>query len=179
MKLSIGMLLATLCFFPAAPAMAQGAGMALELAQGNWLAMHHTVDGGITTDVCIAAAADGGLGLRVDGNDIELRFTDEKWNLPVNTAGDVTISAGAYSGTFKTVSDGPKMLVGVTNQENLGALIRAFNTATMAQVKFGSKSARTISLSGSTRVLAEFRGCVQQAGLADLGPIAGPSNSPF
>lgn len=91
----------------------------------------------------------------------------------------MTISAGAYSNTFKTVSDGPKVLVGVTNQENLGALIRAFNTATMAQVKFGSKSARTISLSGSTRVLAEFRGCVQQARLADLGPIAGPSNSPF
>ncbi|MBF0864082.1 MAG: hypothetical protein ABF932_08800 [Gluconobacter potus] len=68
MKLSIGRLLATLCFFPAAPAM----------AQGNWLSMHHTVDGGITTGVCVALAVDGGLGLRVDGNDIELRFTDEK-----------------------------------------------------------------------------------------------------
>ncbi|MFT8715265.1 hypothetical protein [Gluconobacter potus] len=78
MKLSIGRLLATLCFFPAAPAMAQGAGMALELAQGNWLSMHHTVDGGITTGVCVALAVDGGLGLGVDGNDIELRFTDEK-----------------------------------------------------------------------------------------------------
>ena len=158
---------------------AQGAGMALDAAQGNWATLHHTTDGGVGTDVCLAASVDAQVGLRVDENDIEVRFSDPKWSLPSDTKGDVTISAGSYSHLFHTASLNPTMLVGELTSDEAKSLLTALETAPAAKITFGAKTSKTISLSGSTKVLSDFQGCARQAGLADLGSPAGPANSPF
>lgn len=158
---------------------AQGAGMAMDAAQGNWVAFHHTNDGGVGTDMCVGLSTDTQIAVRVDQNDIEIRFSDSKWSLPSNTQGDVTVAAGNYSHLFHTMSANPTMLTGEMTADEAKALLAALETAPSAKLTFGAKTTKNVSLAGSTKVLSTLQGCVQQAGLADLGSPAGPANSPF
>lgn len=153
--------------------------MALDAAQGNWMAFHHTNDGGVGTDVCVGVSVDTQIALRVDENDIEIRFSDPKWSLPNNTRGNVTVAAGNYSHLFHTMAANPTMLIGEMTADEAKDLLVALETAPSAKLTFGAKTTKNVPLAGSTKVLSTFQGCVQQAGLADLGSPAGPTNSPF
>lgn len=143
------------------------------------MAMHHTADGNITTDMCMAAAPSSQIGFRVDANDIEIRASDASWNLPPNTEGEMVFYAGSYQHSFHSIEGGPKTLVAVISSDDAKQLISALETAPSATLMFGTKTKRTLSLAGSAKVLAAFQACARQSDLQDIETPAGPANTPF
>lgn len=161
------------------PACAQSNESQISEVSGNWVALRHTPDGGITSDVCVAASDDGKMAFRADANSIEFRSTDKKWNMSIGQSGDVTVSAGGVSKTFSMVASDNVTLDVAISADDAKALFAGFDSASVATIRYGEKTTKKVSLLGSTKVINAFKSCAMNAGFADLGGASGSQSSPF
>ncbi|NVN02924.1 MULTISPECIES: hypothetical protein [Asaia] len=156
------------------------AGMAPDEVSGSWLAMHHSLDDGIHTDLCVASTMSKTMfAIRADKDTIELRISNDDWNLPANTKGSVVVEAGGYKQEFTSGSYNSETLFAPIGRQDAIILIAALSSAPNAHITFGGKTTLPIPLDGSTKALVRFQNCVRQNGLNDLGDPAGKPNSPF
>lgn len=177
MKIILSMLCALLIISPNY-AFSQEQGIIVDEAQGQWVAIHHSPDGGINTDACAASSANALLSFRSDAESAEIRSSNPDWNMTVGQEGDVTISAGSYSHIFKMSAVSNITLSSVASPDELSALFSALDNSSSATIQYGKKTTKTLSLAGSTRVLGAFRACSARSGFATFGATAG-GNSPF
>lgn len=154
--------------------------MAPDEVSGSWLAMHHSLDEGIHTDLCVASTMSKAMfAIRADKDTIELRVSDVGWNLPANTKGNFVVEAGGYKQEFASVGYNSETLLAPIGRQDAIILIAALSTASHAQITFGGKTTLPIPLDGSAKALVSFQNCVRQSGIDDLGDPAGKTNSPF
>jgi len=177
MKLGVAALIGGI-LFPAA-SFAQDLAIIPDVEVGNWIALHHSPDQGVTTDICIAASADQGLLFRGDAHQLEIRTGNPQWSMTAGQRGEMTVSVGNYSHTFLMIAEGASMLATIVQPDDMKALFDAMDSAGQATLKYGQKTTRLVSLNGSTRALNQFRSCVASNGFADLGNAAGSNASPF
>lgn len=154
-------------------------GVQYDAEEGAWIALHHSPDGGIKTDVCTAGNLVDGVSVRASSKSLEVRFGDKEWNLPPDTKGVVTVKTNNYEHKFDTVFESSTMLGAFIAPEDMKSLIAALAQSSGATISFGGKTPREISLSGSMAALKAFQNCVEMAGLADLGNATAPTKTPF
>ncbi|GBR31791.1 hypothetical protein AA11826_0843 [Komagataeibacter oboediens DSM 11826] len=177
MKLGVAALIGSL-LFPAA-SFAQDLAIIPDVEAGNWIALHHSPDQGVSTDICMAASADQGLLFRGDAHQLEIRTGNPQWSMTAGQRGEMTVTVGNYSHTFEMIAEGASMLTTIAQPDDMKALFDALDSASQATLKYGQKTTRIVSLYGSTKALNQFRSCVASNGFADLGNAAGGNASPF
>ena len=159
-------------------AIAQTGGMAVDASSGGWVAFHHSEDD-IHTDLCGAAAHGAALLFRAGPEGLEVRTVDEKWNLPPDTTGDMTLKVGSLVTTLHTTVYDPNALTAEVKAEDLGEVMDAMDKASSATIVFGAKTSKVVSLAGSTVALNAFRACVNRAGFAVFSGSSGKTATPF
>ncbi|MBY4639645.1 hypothetical protein K6L44_06470 [Gluconacetobacter entanii] len=158
---------------------AQDMSIITDVESGNWVALHHSPDQGVRTDICLAASGDEGLLFRADAHQLEIRTGNPQWSMTVGQQGEMTVNIGAYSHTFQMIAEGASMLTTLVQPEDMKALLDAMDNAGQVTLKYGQKTTRVVSLAGSTKALNQFRSCVESNGFADVGKAAGSNASPF
>ncbi|QDH13570.1 hypothetical protein E3E12_04455 [Formicincola oecophyllae] len=151
----------------------------LDARGGDWAALHHVTDDGLSKDVCIAADPIGGLSLRADSDVLEIRAIDRSWHLHPGVRGNMKISIGSYEHVFPMQYGDKHMLAAAVPAESMKDLLEAMGKGQKAVLTFmGKNTQKTVSLKDTQKVLNAFRNCVESSGMANLGS-APDSNSPF
>ncbi|WP_257997651.1 hypothetical protein [Komagataeibacter saccharivorans] len=153
--------------------------MLVDERAGGWVAIHHTPDAGVHTDLCIAGSESEILMFRADADSLQVRSADDHWTLGTGQKGDMTVTVGAYSTVFHMQANDATTLVADITPANLTTLLNAMAHTHMAVVKFGDHTTLSVNLAGSVPVLDRFRGCAETQHFADLGQGAGQKASPF
>ena len=162
----------------AAPASAQTGGMQILSSSGSWVAFSHSPDD-VNVDVCVAGLADDTIAFRSAQEEIEVRTSDDHWNLPPNTTGDILVKVGSYSTTLHALMLDEHTLSVPVQSADIQPLMDAMDKASSASVTFGTKTTKALSLSGSTAALNAFRACSNRAGFALFTGTVGKAATPF
>lgn len=153
--------------------------MLVDERAGGWVAIHHTPDSGVHTDLCIAGSESEILMFRADADSLQVRSADDHWTLATGQKGDMTVTVGAYTHVFHMQANDATTLAADIAPGELTTLLNAMAGTHMAFVKFGDRTTLSVNLVGSIPVLDRFRGCVETQHFADLGQGAGQKASPF
>ena len=158
---------------PPAPA------MTIDERHDGWVAIHHSPDHGLHTDLCIAGAESEVLMLRADADSLQMRSADDHWTLTPGSKGDMTVRIGAYQHVFHMqANDATTLSVDLKPQE-MAVLLNGMERGQQASVEYGSRTVVDVALGGSAPVLDRFRGCAETNHFADLGRAPGNRASPF
>ena len=149
----------------------------INVTSGAW--MSGDLIDGVEVDVCLAIGSQGKLAFRADKDTLEVRTSNENWSLAADSTGDMTVTAGSFSHTYSMHTMDSTHLTGVVEASDLTPLLDAMNKAPIATLTFNKKNATTVSLSGSTKALNDWRTCVGSHGFGNLGGGAGKTTSPF
>nr|WP_255673913.1 hypothetical protein [Komagataeibacter sp. FNDCF1] len=153
--------------------------MLVDERAGGWVAIHHTPDSGVHTDLCIAGSESEILMFRADADSLQVRSADDHWTLASGQKGDMTVTVGAYTRVFHMQANDATTLSADIPATELTTLLNAMAGAHMAVVKYGDRTTLSVNLVGSIPVLDRFRGCAETQHFADLGQGAGQKASPF
>ncbi|WP_241503034.1 hypothetical protein [Komagataeibacter melaceti] len=153
--------------------------MLVDERAGGWVAIHHTPDAGVHTDLCIAGSESEILMFRADADSLQVRSADDHWTLATGEKGDMTVTVGAYTRVFHMQANDATTLAADIKPADLTGLLDAMARNHVAVVKFGDHTTLSVGLSGSVPVLDRFRGCAETQHFADLGQGAGQKSSPF
>ena len=153
--------------------------MLVDERAGGWVAIHHTPDSGVHTDLCIAGSESEILMFRADADSLQVRSADDHWTLASGQKGDMTVSVGSYTRVFHMQANDATTLSADIAPADMTPLLDAMAGARMAVVKFGDRTTLSVNLVGSVPVLDRFRGCAETQHFADLGQGAGQKASPF
>lgn len=162
--------------------MADGAGIISDEQSGKWFATHHTTDGGITTDVCVAGTVNEQrtmFTLRASRESVEIRIINNKWNLPEELDNFVNIVSGDFQQEYRFMGMSSNILSTHLEEVDTKPLLSALSNGASAELHFGEKKVQNISLSGAGKALNSFKNCVRGIGTMDLGNPAGPVDTPF
>ena len=149
-------------------------GLQVIAASGNWFAVVHKESSISPPDVCGAGSGTSGLVLRIDSDTAEIRMQNEKWSLPANVVGQMTIAVGDWKKTYDIVENTANMVTSLVDKSDMESMITAMDKAASMSVTVGNAAPIPVSLSGSTVVTNAFRTC---AGLH--GNAATPGSNPF
>ncbi|KON64207.1 hypothetical protein KOEU_22760 [Komagataeibacter europaeus] len=153
--------------------------MLVDERAGGWVAIHHTPDAGVHTDLCIAGSESEILMFRADADSLQVRSADDHWTLANGEKGDMTVTVGAYTRVFHMQANDATTLAADIHADDLTRLLDAMATSHVALVKFGDRTTLSVNLAGSIPVLDRFRGCAETQHFANLGQGAGQKASPF
>nr|WP_254455529.1 hypothetical protein [Komagataeibacter melomenusus] len=146
---------------------------------GGWVAIHHTPDAGVHTDLCIAGSESEILMFRADADSLQVRSADDHWTLANGEKGDMTVTVGAYTHVFHMQANDATTLMASLSAADMTGLLDAMARQHLAVVRFGNQPPLSVNLAGSVPVLDRFRGCAETQHFADLGQGAGQKSSPF
>lgn len=146
---------------------------------GGWVAIHHTPDAGVHTDLCIAGSESEILMFRADADSLQVRSADDHWTLANGEKGDMTVTVGAYTHVFHMQANDATTLAATMPAADMTSLLDAMAHQHLAVVRFGDHPPLSVNLAGSVPVLDRFRGCAETQHFADLGQGAGQKSSPF
>jgi len=165
---------------PDAPASAPAvSAMTIDERHDGWVAIHHSPDHGLHTDLCIAGAENEVLMLRADADSLQMRSADDHWTLTPGSTGDMTVRIGAYQHVFHMqANDATTLSVDLKPQE-MTDLLNGMERGQRASVEYGSRTVVDVALGGSAPVLDRFRGCAETNHFADLGHAPGNRANPF
>jgi hypothetical protein len=143
-------------------------------ASGDWVAMAHHASLVAPPDVCLVVNSNGSAAIRADTFSREFRVMDNRWSLPSDVQGTISISVGDWKNTLDIVHNTSTVVSALLPDLALGALFIAMDKASNMTVKVGNEAPRNVSLVGSTIATNAFRTC---AGIRGNGSVEG--SNPF
>jgi hypothetical protein len=134
--------------------------------QGNWVAMQHSSSITDPPDMCLAASLDG-LAFRTDETDTEIRLVNDKWSLPANVTGSLTLKVNGKTYTFDITGNQDRSIAATISVDQLQSIVADMNKASSMIVIAGSATPITVSLDGSNAVISAYLTC------ANISPPSG------
>ncbi|MBV1835233.1 hypothetical protein [Novacetimonas pomaceti] len=153
--------------------------MTIDERHDGWVAIHHSPDHGLHTDLCIAGAENEVLMVRADADSLQLRSADDHWTLTPGSKGDMTVRIGAYQHVFHMQANDATTLSVDLKPKEMAALLDGMEQGQNASVEYGSRTVVNMALTGSAPVLDRFRGCAETNHFADLGRAPDARATPF
>jgi hypothetical protein len=145
-------------------------------ASGAWIATEHRQSMTAAPDLCLAITSVGekGIALRADSSGVELRVLDNKWSLPTDVSGNITVKVKDWEKTFSIEENTSSMIIIHFAAEDILELFENMDKAGSMTISVGHEKPFPGSLAGSTTVTNAFRTC---AGIPSHSPSGG--NNPF
>ncbi|PYD63178.1 hypothetical protein [Gluconacetobacter entanii] len=144
-----------------------------------WVAIHHSPDHGLHTDLCIAGAENEVLMVRADADSLQMRSADDHWTLTPGSTGDMTVRIGAYQHVFHMQANDATTLSVDLKPKEMAELLNGMERGQQATVQYGERTVVNMTLTGSAPVLDRFRGCAETNHFADLGHAPDSRANPF
>jgi hypothetical protein len=156
-----------------------GVGMADEemipLAEsGEWVAVAHHVSMTAPPDVCIAMNLARGTAFRADENGVQFRVQDQKWSLPSDVQGNISVTIGSWKQSFDIDSNTSVMVSSEVSSDIALEMFSEMDKSSSMSVTVWKEKPNIVSLTGSTKATNAFRTC---AGIKSNAES--PGSNPF
>lgn len=163
----LGVLLLGAPFCCQKAAFAQNAITMPEMMRGQWVALHHSSDGGAHTDACILKGGGPAFELRVtlNGRAVDRTVSTEA-DAETATPARFVLTAGAWTRTFSLGARKETRLQASLSPTELDSLLDGLGKGESLSLELTGAAARTVALTDIQLVLGSFRHCIASNGLA-------------
>lgn len=141
---------------------------------GSWVAAAHSENMTTSPDVCIVFNPMQNVAFRSGTDGVEFRVINEKWSLPAEVKGSISIAVGQISKEFEIVENSDKWVAATIPEDMLLPLFAEMDKAATMAVIVGKAKPLSVSLAGSAKATNAFRTC---AGIHSNAQT--PGSNPF
>lgn len=142
----------------AAPARADEQMIPLAMS-GTWMAVAHKASLVAPPDICVVTDVATGFVLWTNGEEVQLRFVDQKWSLPSYVVGQITVSIADWTAAFDITNNSGTMVIALLDENQRSALLQNMNKGRSMSIKIGKAAPVRVSLEGSRKVTNAWRTC--------------------